>query len=252
MVDSIAAPVEELIPGDMASKLDIEPGQGVDISVSLGPPQRRQRFPGWAYGLAAAVVVLLLALPVWLLLSNPVADVADTTPPPTTVPDPPAESADAFLRAESEGVVTGVGWLPSTPITFAVNGFEGDGSFDSDSAGSFNFPLASIGLGFEPGDTLSATDGTSTQQILIPVLTVDTFDPDLGVASGTTSLPDGTRVELRIPVSEDNDFLPQLQTTVQAGAWSFTFESMSPEQITAESWISVESGDGPYEVRLGP
>jgi hypothetical protein len=247
----MATPVEELIPPGKASKLHIEPRRGVDIRVSLGPLPRQPRLPGWAYGLAAVVVVLMLAIPVWLRMSSPVVDVADT-PTPIAVSAPPAESADPFLRAESGGVVTGFGWLPSSPITFSVNGFEGDESFESDSAGRFNFRVTSIGLRFEPGDVLSATDGTSTRQMTIPDLIIDTFDPGLGVASGTTSLPDGALVELRIPAPGENGLPLRLQTTVRAGARSFAFEPVSPEQIEPESWISVHSGDGPYEVRLEP
>lgn len=253
VIDSITAPVEELIPFEMASRLGIEQRPSVDISVSLGVPQRRQRLPGWAYGLITAVVVFLLAIPLWLLLSNPTDDPADAPPAVTTAPFPPVESDDPFfLRAESGGVVTGIGWLPSSPITFAVNGLEGDESVDADAAGRFNFPLASIGLRFGPGDTLTATDGTTTRQILIPVLTVDIFDPDLGIASGSTPLPDDTPVELIVAASGGTELLLRLQTTVQAGTWSFIFEPISPVQTTTESWISVHSGDGPYDVRLEP
>lgn len=248
-IDFMAAPVEELITGDMASKLDIEAGQRVDIRVSVGAVEHRRRLPAWAHGVGAAVFVLLLAIPVWLLVSNLAADVADT---PTTISWPPVESGDPFLRAQSDGVATGVGWLPSRPITFAVNGSVGEGRVNSDSAGSFNFPLASIGLGFEPGDILSASDGVSTRQMVIPFVTVDTFDLGLGVASGTAMLPDGSPIELRIIGSAPAVALSRLQTTVESGAWSFAFVPISSEQAITESWISIDSGNGLFEIRLAP
>lgn len=243
-LDSRSSPLDELLPDSLAWDADVGSVPDVAISVPLGPGPRQRRAPSWVTGLAAAAFVLLLAIPLWLFSSNEVEEPAGTQ---TTL------ATDPFLRAESGGVTTGVGWSPSGLITLAVNGIEGNEAVQTDPTGDFNVDLASVGLSLAPGDTLTATDGTFTRRILIPVLTVEIFDPELGVASGTTSLPDGTEVELRVAGPGDDEFLISLRTTVQAGTWNFEFDPMlSPGQNASESWVSVPAGDGPFEIRLQP
>jgi hypothetical protein len=82
-VDAQARRVEDLVPEDMAERLGFRPAT-VEITVPIAAPQRR--VPGWVWGLGAAAVVLLLALPLFMGARTSGPDVVNTTAPTTTLP----------------------------------------------------------------------------------------------------------------------------------------------------------------------
>lgn len=90
-----AKPAEQLAPSHLGEGQDMNSGP-VQISLEplLRPPARRLGGP--AIGLAAAIAVLLAAVPIWLLMRNEEPAVsASTQPPPTTL----SVSASLFLGA---------------------------------------------------------------------------------------------------------------------------------------------------------
>lgn len=246
-IDAQAAPLEELVPAGFVSELDVESGQAVEIAVPLGPLRRRRRTPAWVYGLAAAVAVLLLSIPVWLLVSNTDQDVVDTTPTPTTVPastpTTDAETAPSTTVVpvptgdnphlgldEPAGNVSGHEFAPGVVVMMRVNGTTWSEIGITDESGSFEVHRAAS---VEPGDLLEIEAGGIVRTLTLPELSFDTYDPETGIASGTTSLPNGTVLSLHVFPTTDPVWETYLVEVVD-GEWAFQI----PVDFTA-GWPSA-------------
>lgn len=181
-MDSMASPVEDLIPSGMAEDLEISPRPTVEVRIPLGPPRRpRRRLPGWAWGLAAAVAVIVLSIPLYLWLSDSPPDVADTTP--TSVVTSQNHGLTFDLGTQT---LQGAAWPPNVEITASLSGIPDTTlTTTSDATGSFTVGPFS---GCCVDSLLTVTDGETSKSVQIPwAVTIWRVDPAADVIAGTVS-----------------------------------------------------------------
>lgn len=206
-LDAEAPAVEDLLPAGMADDFSV-PRSTVEATMPLTRPPAERRVPGWVWGIAAAIAILALSLPLLLWLSDSEPDVATTLPP-----DPGA--APSLRYDPMAATLEGTGWAPGAEVTVAIGGFEATATADGD--GRFALSGASLpDCCFEP---LVVSDGSTS-------LTVDDLshfemrriDADADIIAGelVTSEPgpheirfvigDGTDVYETSTVSTDNNW----------------------------------------------
>ena len=233
-MDAQAVPLEELIPSVFVSDFDFESAPAVEITIPLGPSRLRRGTPGWVYGLAAAVVVFLASIPVWVLVSNPDQSVVDTTPtpttmsvstptttakaPPTTVVAPVPTGDNPHLGLDNpEGNVSGHELAPGVVVMMRVNGNAWSEIGITDESGSFDVHQVA---NLEPGNLLEIEAGGIVRTLTLPDLTFDIYDPETGIASGTTSLSDGTILSLHVSPTTDPSWETYFVEVVD-GEWTY-------------------------------
>lgn len=160
------------------------------------------------------------------------------------------------FRPDLDRVEVG-GFRPLSPVTVAVDGTDLPRQVLTDASGNHSIELEQYGVDLRAGSLVSATDGISTLQTVVPALTYDFFDAETGVASGTSNMPDGTGVQVEFWIGprgadEANDYVA-VELTVSDGVWETKVEPMSSgleifsTNVTAwdeDYWTQVEY-DGP-------
>lgn len=162
------------------------------------------------------------------------------------------------LRPDIDEVEVG-GFRPLSAVTVAVDGIDLPTQVFTDAAGIHNIELKQYGIDLSAGSVVSATDGTSTLERVVPLLTYDVFDPVTGVASGSTDLPDGTDLQVELWIGPDgadepNDYVA-VDLDVSGGRWETTFDPIDPESRVFDTnvtrggdtyWVQV-AFDGPLD-----
>jgi hypothetical protein len=170
-MDALASPLEELVPEELREELGTR-GERVEVTIPLSPHQRAAR-PAWIYGLAAALAVMILAVPIWLWVSDDEPDVADTTPTtPTTVTSPTLPGSfdlgDYPLVFDGPThVLSGSGWDPGVEVvaTMDVLGVVETRSAIPDDRGRFvTAPFSQCCADFTP---ITVTQGDRTMNVRI-------------------------------------------------------------------------------------
>lgn len=218
VMDSMAPSVEDLMPSELADELDLERRPSVEVRIPIGGGPRRPRFrvPGWAWGLAGAVAVAVVAVPL-LLSINRGPDVADQ---PSTTVAPGSEYALTFDL--SELTAHGDGWLPNAEITATMPGTPFPTmTTTSDSNGTF-----SVGP-FEGccETNLTVSDGATTLTFHIPwTVSIWRVDPSKDVVAGTVN--DNRAVHVSITGGPDpyETVIPASETV--DGNWLLELEGL--------------------------
>lgn len=132
-MDFLATPLDELVPEE-AREEEGTLREKIEITIPLTPVRRSTR-PAWLYGVAALVAVLLLAIPIWLWVSDQ-PDVAETTPTTLTPPTLP-ESLDLarypLVFDGNSQSLSGTGWLPNDEVVATL---DTQGSVETRTAGT--------------------------------------------------------------------------------------------------------------------
>jgi hypothetical protein len=162
------------------------------------------------------------------------------------------------LRPDQDQIEMG-GFRPLSPVTVAVDGRNLPSQVFTDAAGSHNVELQEFGIDLGADSVVSATDGTSTLEKVVPLLTYDVFDPTTGLASGSTNLADGTSLQVEVWTgatgSDEPDGYMAVDLTVSGGTWRTSFQPVASgldvfnTNVTSEGadyWIQVNF-EGPLE-----
>jgi hypothetical protein len=195
VIDSLAPSVEELLPAGLAEEFGLEP-RAVEVTATPTRVKERRQLPGWAVGLAAAVVVAALLIPLTLWFADDESEVVDTPPPtptttiapvPTTAPTPPDAAVEPSLQVDvDDRRLTGSGWAPDTEISVT---WAGDVTTSkTDDQGRFALPLEAR-FGECCFSQLTVTDGSTTRVLDVPHLEMTRVDPSTDVIVGKVSTP---------------------------------------------------------------
>lgn len=160
------------------------------------------------------------------------------------------------LRPDIDEVEVG-GFRPLSPVTVVVDGIDLPTQVFTDAAGIHNIDLKQYGIDLSTGSVVSATDGTSTLERVVPSLTYDVFDPVGGVASGTTDIPDGTGLQVEIwtgPLgAEEPTGYVAVDLKVSGGRWETEFEPIGADLEVLDTGITLGADDYWIQVQFdGP
>lgn len=169
--------------------------------------------------------------------------------PEITVTDQSTDRIDprSVLKLATNEIV-GDSFAPQAPVSITVDKFEL--RVATNAQGAFAVPLGDRGIELLANQVLSITDGISTLEATVPVLTYDRFDAELGVSSGTTDLPDGTRLFVELWMSDDGSDEPNQYATYEAvvsnSAWSLSFDPLPGDWtvIATDVGADLENGFG--------
>ena len=131
--------------------------------------------------------------------------------------------------------VSGVGFGPNGSVDVDLNGTVSP--VDVDPNGRFWF---NPGPDLVPGDTITATDTTTTKTLTLADLTFDSLNPQTDIGSGTAAVPDGTQIEVSVGNETDRE---DLTATVAEGTWTANFSIDITPDMGASAAIHDPDGD---------
>lgn len=124
--------------------------------------------------------------------------------------------------------IRGDAFLPQSRVTVTVDGTDVDAV--TNASGKFTLALDDYGIELEPGTVATISDGVSTIEATVPLLTFDVLDLQARVASGTTDLAEGTQLHVELWMSNDGSDEPnEYRTTnmgVADGGWTVSFQPL--------------------------
>ena len=234
MLDSLALPVEEMIPDELARELDVRDHSRV--AIQMQPPRGKGgwELPRWTVAILVAALVLLLAVPV-VITSLGNRDVAVTTPSTSSVVPPGEESRLELDLAEE--TLTGTGWLPNATVTGSISGMtSGQLTGVSDEEGAFRLEGLTGCCG---NGLIELTDGVSTIRERIDwTLTVRRVDPieDLIIGGGAEDLSITIRILDPVLVYE-----AEIGPDRESGAWLLDLDGVFDLEpgMTVEAAVTI-------------
>lgn len=214
-LDSMASPIHELLPDELREETGAR-GERVEITIPL-TPKRVSKMPAWVYGLAAALAVVALAIPIWLWVSDGQPDVADTTPTTVTPPTLPEsfDLADYPLVFDGPSqVLSGSGWDPGIEVVAMMDVL---GSVETRTAiadAQGRFATAPFGQCCADVTAITVTQGDRTMNVRIDRgISVERVDAEHNIVTlaygggfDVVLLVEGGDVPFTATVSPDNDW----------------------------------------------
>lgn len=160
------------------------------------------------------------------------AGVNDDDGDATTASKNPAE-IQANMTDDNVG---GNSFAPNATVTVTVDGTP-RGSAETDQYG--NFWTDTLGVDLVPGSVVVATDGSTSKELTLVTLTIDTVDPATDVMSGTA--PPGAVVNVHVDGGMDNGGDAEV-TADGSGHWSADFTGTF--DVPAIWFVGASVGDG--------
>lgn len=148
-----------------------------------------------------------------------------------------------------EGRLRGAGWAIGREVDILVDGIASGSPGRTDQLGGLFADADLDGFELQPGSVLTVSDGTTTRDATIPLLTFDRFDPGQGIASGTTSLTRQDRVELYLTNSDGTAVRGAVTPT--AGRWIVEFDPIDRGDIVEPPQVVALTREASFWVR-GP
>lgn len=164
--------------------------------------------------------------------------------PDITVTHSSGETVAPGLNLRLGGNELGGGALaPVTPVSISIDGVALTEPITTDAGGGFNVALSQYGLALFPGAEVTVSDGISTIEAVVPVLTYEVFDRQAGLASGTTDLAEGTEMYLEVWMSSDGSSSPNQYATynmlVENGSWSVRLDPIPGDWTVLETDVGA-------------
>lgn len=138
---------------------------------------------------------------------------------------------------------------PDTPVTISIYKSEGSSkpvvelNRSTDASGNLFIPSWAYNWDLEPGNLVTATDGVTTKELLLEYLTLDVFDPDHDLVSGSALA--GRKVDVGVGNANGEQWLTVYADEVSA-VWTADFKTVGFD-LTADMWagghVNDEDGD---------